>query len=457
MENKSECFISEIELKNVKYINSFKIPLSTTERKHLILTGKNGSGKTTTLNEINLLLSKLHNNQFTTLEAYKKNIKQYEDNIRRYEMSMVSLKDSLNTIHTHLDNPNTSSHQRQQLEQQTINIQQQLDDIPKHIEEFKQRIKESEKNIEEFANVNILFTNQQYLYEHVNNGDFIMAYFQAKRENMPKIPTNIQKIDLPKKYSTDTRTLHNSFIQYIVGLRMQMLDAKEEGEVEVVKRIKDWFKEFENALINLYEKKDLKLKYDRDALNYKIEYDNRSFGLNELSDGYSAVLSIITELILRMEAHQVKSYDLQGVVLIDEIETHLHVSLQKKILPFLTTFFPKIQFILTTHSPFVLSSLEDVIICDLEKKSITENLYGYSYESLVDSYFDTDKYSDFIKKKLLKYEELSLKERNALDEDERLELLEMKIFFSKIPSFQNEELHIEISRINRINNKNTKE
>ena len=50
-----------------------------------------------------------------------------------------------------------------------------------------------------------------------------------------------------------------------------------------------------------------------------------------------------------------KMYDLQGIVLIDEIETHLHVELQKKILPFLTNFFPNIQFVITTHSPFILN------------------------------------------------------------------------------------------------------
>lgn len=48
-----------------------------------------------------------------------------------------------------------------------------------------------------------------------------------------------------------------------------------------------------------------------------------------MSDGYSAVLSIITELILRMEVHNMGTYDLQGVVLIDELETHLHVDTKK--------------------------------------------------------------------------------------------------------------------------------
>lgn len=55
--------------------------------------------------------------------------------------------------------------------------------------------------------------------------------------------------------------------------------------------------------------------------------------------------------------------------MIDELETHLHVSLQKKILPFLTEFFPNLQFIVTTLSPFILNSIEDVVVYDLEKRN----------------------------------------------------------------------------------------
>ena len=58
------------------------------------------------------------------------------------------------------------------------------------------------------------------------------------------------------------------------------------------------------------------------------------------------------------------------LLLIDEIETHLHLELQKKILSFLTTLFPNIQFIVSTHSPFILNSLENAVIYDLEKKCL---------------------------------------------------------------------------------------
>lgn len=45
-------------------------------------------------------------------------------------------------------------------------------------------------------------------------------------------------------------------------------------------------------------------------------------------------------------------YNFEGVVLIDELEAHLHIELQRKILPFLTKFFPRVQFIISAHRIF---------------------------------------------------------------------------------------------------------
>lgn len=85
----------------------------------------------------------------------------------------------------------------------------------------------------------------------------------------------------------------------------------------------------------------------------------------ELSDGYRAVLSMTFELIRLMaqrygedglfsaDATQVIA---PGVVLIDEVDAHLHPSWQRDIGPWLTRLFPAIQFIVTTHSPYVCQS-----------------------------------------------------------------------------------------------------
>jgi hypothetical protein len=146
-----------------------------------------------------------------------------------------------------------------------------------------------------------------------------------------------------------------------------------------------------------------------------------------------------------MERHRTKSYDVQGIVLVDEIETHLHIDLQKKVLPFLTSFFPKIQFIVTTHSPFVLSSIENAIVCDLEKRIVTKDLTGYSYDTLIENYFNSDKYSNELKKSLAEYEQLNGKV--SLTETEKERIIELKSYLNEIPKFLSDELAVKIQQI----------
>lgn len=57
---------------------------------------------------------------------------------------------------------------------------------------------------------------------------------------------------------------------------------------------------------------------------------------------------------MQSQNNVVRAYEKEGIVLIDEIETHLHLELQRVILPILTTIFPNIQFVVTTHSPLFL-------------------------------------------------------------------------------------------------------
>ena len=122
------------------------------------------------------------------------------------------------------------------------------------------------------------------------------------------------------------------------------------------------------------------------------------------------------------------SYDVEGIVMIDELETHLHIGLQRKILPFLTEFFPKIQFIVSTHSPYILNSIENCVIYDLEKHIRMEDMSGYSAEGIVEGYFEFESYSEILLQKVRRYEVLVNKENPT--EEERVEraklLVEMK-------------------------------
>ena len=92
--------------------------------------------------------------------------------------------------------------------------------------------------------------------------------------------------------------------------------------------------------------------------------DGREIDSRNLSDGYKRLVNIVTDLSVRCYILNGKKYGMecchetQGVVLIDEVDLHLHPELQSVVLQSLHRAFPKIQFIVSSHAPMVLSSVE---------------------------------------------------------------------------------------------------
>jgi energy-coupling factor transporter ATP-binding protein EcfA2 len=130
------------------------------------------------------------------------------------------------------------------------------------------------------------------------------------------------------------------------------------------------------------ELKDLALAVLGDGLlpdGYRIEgvdseglwvtTDGRRFPLREMSDGYRAVAALVVDLMRHLhETYGRLATDpglgpvvitAPAVVLIDEVDAHLHVSWQKRIGNWLKAHFPRIQFIVTTHSPYICQAADE--------------------------------------------------------------------------------------------------
>jgi hypothetical protein len=89
--------------------------------------------------------------------------------------------------------------------------------------------------------------------------------------------------------------------------------------------------------------------------------------LFQLSSGESLLLDLFLCIIKDFDlsnSNFTRLSDINGIVLIDEIDLHLHVHLQKDILPQLIRLFPKVQFVITTHSPVFLLGMRDVFGTD---------------------------------------------------------------------------------------------
>ena len=289
----------------------------------------------------------------------------------------------------------------------------------------------------------------------LQNQDFIIAFYQADRSVKMIEPDSPQKPHIEEKGDI-RKTASDQFINFLVDLKFQELLAISNQEKEREQSIKAWFGEFENLLKTIFQKEDLTLTFDQvDKYSFKISTGQQTFGFNEMSDGFKAAINIVADLILKMQngGKISAAYQKKGIVLIDEIETHLHLGLQKIIMPFLTKTFPNIQFIVTTHSPFVLNSMENAVAYDLEHRKPIEDLSNYSYEALAEGYFGVSTESSTVEIRLNRLKELlEQKERTDADNNEiRLLITELdKVSEAVSPDLVGEYINLKLNHVNII-------
>lgn len=100
-------------------------------------------------------------------------------------------------------------------------------------------------------------------------------------------------------------------------------------------------------------------------LRFLVDWEHESvvqqLRIEQLSDGYRTTLAMVMDIAARMAGANPLAkniLDSEGVVLIDEVDLHLHPKWQQTILPDLMRTFPRVQFIVSTHSPQVISTVE---------------------------------------------------------------------------------------------------
>ena len=329
-------FIKNIHINKLFHLNDFDIPISREEFPHLIITGKNGSGKTVLLNAISDFLNIIKNDKSAESTA--------------------------------------------------IDVQSDL---------------------------------LGGIIEKYNKGEFVIAFYQADRKVKMSEPKNPTKPVYNKKGDVkDTAT--SQFLNFLSDLKIQEALARNEKQTKDADEINAWFEDFEGMLRQIYQDDNLCLEFNYRDYSFKICTEGKKFKFTEVSDGFAAVLDIVADLILKMQDDNslTRSYQKEGIVLIDEIETHLHLALQKVIMPLLTKVFPNIQFIITTHSPFVLSSMPNAVAYDLEHQEVLDNLTEYSYESLAEGYFGVRTQSSYAEMQLETFKKLLAKEECSMERSE---------------------------------------
>ncbi|KAB0304782.1 ATP-binding protein [Vibrio fortis] len=332
--------------------------------KNLIITGGNGCGKTRFLRQLDQYLKQFFNRKILSKEATQQQLNNYQTQLDRIGVS-----------------------------DQNYNF-------------YANKVQLFKGQLERISNENMDISDSDALFELVNKNQFILRFFEANRlaSNIAgngKIESifNVKQAGKSQGFEEDSS---NQFEKYLVSYYNYGSHViARENNPEKEQQINEWFEKVQNDLRNLFEDNELILQYNPEEQAFYIHQEGKEpYRFNNLSSGYSSILSIYADLLMKVELRDIPAEDITGFVLIDEIDAHLHVSIQRKIFSFFDKAFPKIQFIVTTHSPFVVQSVNDSIIYDLSKLETLEDLSMYSYESILKGLLGVESTSDILNKQL---------------------------------------------------------
>ncbi|MBL0385293.1 AAA family ATPase [Tumebacillus sp. ITR2] len=157
----------------------------------------------------------------------------------------------------------------------------------------------------------------------------------------------------------------------------RMIELQKQTELEILQAVR-------NAVSNSFEKWNA-IEYDFDTKEVvAIDEEGIRLPFDMLSDGMRNMLGMVADIAYRMATLNPHLRDrviqeTPGVVLIDELDLHLHPVWQRKVVDDLKRTFPNVQFIVTTHSPFIVQSLSEGELRWLQKEDDDERVEAEKY------------------------------------------------------------------------------
>ena len=179
--------------------------------------------------------------------------------------------------------------------------------------------------------------------------------------------------------------LFNNESGWAEALSNHLIEYEKDSQLEAVRQaIYAFMPDFKNLQVSR-----------KPRLAMIIDKNDETLNVNQLSQGEKSLMALVGDIARRLAMMNPKLDNPllgKGIILIDEIDMHLHPQWQRSIIQRLQTTFPNCQFILTTHSPLVISDTQDILVYDLDGQDITAlpSLYGQDANTVLLQYMDTN-------------------------------------------------------------------
>ncbi|MCL1981845.1 MAG: ATP-binding protein, partial [Clostridiales bacterium] len=203
---------------------------------------------------------------------------------------------------------------------------------------------------------------ERILRQEHGAGYYLFKYFQAKHSFM-NVANEMPSAGKKRK----------DFWTLLEGMHAEINQLRLDGNHEGADSLEMWLGRISESFESLFAG-EVKLRREKGGYHVDRVFEGRvqELNLDHLPDGYSAIIDIFSAIIAHWRDDIIPFNHIRGLVLIDELESHLHVRLQKHVLPFLTELLPGIQFIVATHSPYVLNSVANAVVYDMDKDEMLE-------------------------------------------------------------------------------------
>lgn len=385
--------IDNIQIKNYRRFENLSIDFNS--RMNVII-GNNGVGKTSILDALSIGIGSI----FLGIEANS------SPGIKKEDIRSVSRK-----IGSTID--------RQPQFPVVISCAGEI--VNKKISWIRQlNTKSGRTNYGDAANIKNIASDLQ---NSVRNGDAnvilpIISYYGTGRLWVQKHESSQKTIDNRLQGYTDCLSVESNeklMLKWFEKMTyIQLQDGTVIPELKAVKSaIADSYME-SGADVN-----DVQVSFNVKSHQLEITYidENNNYQkhpFHELSDGYRNTLSLIADIAYRMAVLNPQflgnvTKKTPGIVLIDEVDLHLHPIWQKRILKTLKNVFPLVQFIVTTHSPSIISSAraDELLILDGNScRNFEYEVYGKDSNSVLTEIMETSERPDEVANMFAEFDNL---------------------------------------------------